>query len=97
METLVPRPFSHVFLDAGYVHEAINHVWILLGATECWLPHLFIPKASDNTLQSNIRRFSSHRTTAGTIYRLAEFGPKSATSNAPSADAGNKRETYDAR
>ena len=29
--------------------------------------------------------------------KVADFGPKSATSNAPSADAGNKRETYDAR
>ena len=29
--------------------------------------------------------------------KMAEFGSKSATSNAPSADAGNERETYDAR
>ena len=29
--------------------------------------------------------------------KVADFGPKSATRNAPSADAGNKRDTYDAR
>ena len=29
--------------------------------------------------------------------KVAEFGSKSATSNAPSADAGNERETCDAR
>ena len=28
---------------------------------------------------------------------MADFGAKSATSNAPSADAGNEREMYDAR
>ena len=28
---------------------------------------------------------------------MADFELKSATSNAPSADAGNERETYDAR
>ena len=29
--------------------------------------------------------------------KVADFAPNSATSNAPSADAGNERETYDAR
>ena len=29
--------------------------------------------------------------------KMADFCAKSATSNAPSADAGNERETYDAR
>ena len=35
---------------------------------------------------------------AGCLVRpMADFGSKSATGNAPSADAGNERETYDAR
>ena len=29
--------------------------------------------------------------------KVADFAPKSATGNAQSADAGNERETYDAR
>ena len=33
----------------------------------------------------------------GQTPKVAEFGSKSATSNAQSADAGNERETYDAR
>ena len=33
----------------------------------------------------------------GQTPKAADFGAKSATSNAPSADAGNERETYDAR
>ena len=34
---------------------------------------------------------------AGQTQKVADFGSKSATSNAPSADAGNEREMYDAR
>ena len=42
------------------------------------------------------RVFARHQLVVGALV-VAEFAPKSATGNAQSADAGNERETYDAR